>query len=1078
MSKTEVGHVASADTRLDTPGVDPARTDTVHSGTNQPVSSSAGARMSAPAVGSGSAPEGEPARGDTIGRFVVLGTLGVGGMGIVYSAYDPHLDRKVAIKLLRASIAAAGDAQARLLREAQAMAKISHPNVVIVHEVGTFRDQVYVAMEFAEGGTLREWLKTPRASTDILARFVAAGRGLGAAHAVGLIHRDFKPDNVLLTADGSVRVTDFGIVGVADELAVEKNRDAPVVDPVLHSLSGTTPLSQQLTKTGAIMGTPIYMPPEQFRGSAADARADQFSFCVALYEALYGERPFAGATFEELQYNVLSGALSPAPKGKDVPSRIRRALLRGLSAAPADRFPSMAALLGELSRDPSRQTRRALYAGTAVLVAGGAVAAFMLWPSAAERCGAGADRADPLWSAARRDKIKAAFDASGRPHAPASFERLAATLATWDRSWKAGYVDACEDTHARERQSAAVLDKRLLCLDRRLADARATVDLIATGGGEAVDRAVKVAAELPGTEACADIAALTAAVPPPEDPATRAAVATVREQLDEARGLERLGRPADGLAIARKAETAAAATGYRPVDAEALIAVGTMQHAVDDKGATATLRQAMLAAAEAGDDARFVEAATWVLFTSVVNGKPQGETRDLAALTEAIARGTRPPPEVRVRLDNAIGFMLATHGKPDEAQARYEQALAVAEKELGPDSAGTLTTLNQLGNLAKTQGRFAESLQMHQRVLAARERTLGKDHPELASSLNNIGLVYRAEGKLDEAKAVYDRALAIRIAAFGPDHTEVATTYNNLGAFYGDLEDSANAEAMYEKARVIVEKQYGPDHVEVAHVLMNLATVYEHRGELDRARANLTKVIAIYEKAYGKEHPNLAFAVNNLAMVAKLQGKADEALPLMERALAINLAVYGEGHPDAADYLGNMATVLRAQGKHDEAEAMFVRALDAAEKAYGPTHPRLAQILTNLGFFQASRDRYEAAIESHRRGLSIFETAFGKDHVYCSYSLLGLAGSLAELGRAEEAIPLAERGLALREGAQQPARLVGEAWHTLADALIATKNKANKKRAIEAAKKAFALYEAGGDKSGIAEIKTWLKQHD
>ena len=1078
MRKTELGHVASADTRLDTPGADPARTDTVHVGTNPSAASSAIVRASAPAVGSGVAPEGEPARGDTIGRFVLLGTLGVGGMGIVYSAYDPHLDRKVAIKLLRAGAATTEGATARLLREAQAMAKINHPNVVIVHEVGTFRDQVYVAMEFAEGGTLREWLKSPRPPADIIANFIAAGRGLGAAHAVGLIHRDFKPDNVLLTADGAVRVTDFGIVGVAGELAVEKDRDAPVVDPVLHPLSGTTPLSQQLTKTGAIMGTPIYMPPEQFRGAVADARADQFSFCVALYEALYGERPFPGTTFEELQYNVLSGAMAPAPKGKDVPNRIRRALLRGLSAAPEDRFPSMAALLGELSRDTSRQTRRAVLAGTAVLVAGGGLAAFMLWPSAAERCSAGADRADLLWTAARRDKIQAAFDVSGRPHAPASFERLAATLATWDRSWKAGYADACEATHARESQTAALLDKRLLCLDRRLADARATVELIATGGADAVDRAVKVAAELPGTEVCADIAALTAAVPPPEDAATRTAVAAVRTQLDEARGLQRLGRSADGLAIARQAETAAAATGYRPVDAEALIAVGTMEHDTDDKASIATLRKAMLAAAEAGDDARFVEAATWVVFTSVVNGKPQGETRDLATLTDAIARGTRPPADVRVRLDNAIGYMLSRYGKPDEARARYEQALAVAEKELGPDHPGTMTTLNQLGNLAKVQGKFVEARELHERVLKSRERILGKDHPEVASALNNIGIDYRAEGKADEAKAVYDRALAIRIAAYGPDHTEVATTYNNLGGFYGGQEDSAKAEEMYEKARAIWEKKYGPDHIEVADVMMNLATVYEHRNELDRARATLEKVIAIYEKAYGKEHPSLAFAVNNLAMVAKMQGKPDEAYQLMDRALAINIAVYGEGHPDAADYTGNMATVLRAQGKFDEAEAMFGRALEAAEKAYGPDHPRLAQTLTNLGFFQMSRDRYEAAEASHRRGLAIFEGAFGKDNVYVSYSLLGLAGSLTGLKRAAEAIPLAERGLAIREATQQPARLVGEARHTLADALIATKSKANKKRAIEAVKKAMAEYEAGGDAEGVGECKVWLKEHD
>jgi serine/threonine protein kinase len=270
-----------------------------------------------------------PERGQLIGRFVVLEVLGTGGMGVVYAAYDPNLDRKVAIKLLRAQVMESDEARLRLLREAQAMARIDHPNVLRVHEAGTYGDQIFIAMEFAGGGTLRHWLaETKRGVREIIDVFVQAGHGLAAAHGAGLIHRDFKPDNVLLLVDGVARVTDFGLVGVVGEQppAIPIEFDAP--------LSDTTPLSQELTRTGALMGTPAYMAPEQFRGGLVGPAADQFAFCIALYEALYRSRPFGGITFAELCANVVTGEVLPAPRDTDVPSSVRRVLLRGLSSDP------------------------------------------------------------------------------------------------------------------------------------------------------------------------------------------------------------------------------------------------------------------------------------------------------------------------------------------------------------------------------------------------------------------------------------------------------------------------------------------------------------------------------------------------------------------------------------------------------------------------------------------------------------------------------------------------------------------------------------------------------------------------
>jgi len=279
--------------------------------------------------------------GAKVGRYVIGERLGMGGMGVVYAARDPDLDREVAIKVLRSDLSRTDrDAARRIAREAQAMARISHPNVVNVHDVGTIGDQVFIAMERINGKTLRAWLAaTPRTVAEILEMFIAAGRGLIAAHDAGIVHRDFKPDNVLVGDDGRARVTDFG-------LAYDRRLDES--DAATNSSEGAT---------RPIVGTPAYMAPEQHAGGNADPRTDQFSFAVSLYEALYGRRPFSGTTREELADAVVDGRVDPAP-GSRVPASLRAIVLRALATKPGDRFATMADLLRALGRDRGRRPRR------------------------------------------------------------------------------------------------------------------------------------------------------------------------------------------------------------------------------------------------------------------------------------------------------------------------------------------------------------------------------------------------------------------------------------------------------------------------------------------------------------------------------------------------------------------------------------------------------------------------------------------------------------------------------------------------------------------------------------------------
>jgi predicted ATPase/serine/threonine protein kinase len=288
-----------------------------------------------------------------IGRFAVLGKLGHGGMGVVFLGLDGELERKVAIKLLR-SKATRTIGVHRLVREAQGLARLSHPNVIQVHEIGEHDDSMFVAMEYVEGSTLRDWLDAERRpwrqAIDMVRQ---AGRGLEAAHAAGLVHRDFKPSNVMVGKDGRPRVCDFGLARASNSTRPDLPLRSSMPElPEFNNTLGDSgvfagdPLA--LTRSGAVLGTPAYMAPEQMQGRFSDPPSDQFSFCATAYEALFGHRPFAGKTFAELASNVAIGAIEPIPADTSVPVRLREAVLRGLAAEPDRRWPSMSALLDEI----------------------------------------------------------------------------------------------------------------------------------------------------------------------------------------------------------------------------------------------------------------------------------------------------------------------------------------------------------------------------------------------------------------------------------------------------------------------------------------------------------------------------------------------------------------------------------------------------------------------------------------------------------------------------------------------------------------------------------------------------------
>ncbi|HEY8376526.1 MAG TPA: serine/threonine-protein kinase, partial [Nannocystis sp.] len=531
----------------------------------------------------------------SIGPFVVLRKLGEGGMGVVYAGYDVALDRKVALKLIRRQLLDHSQIRARMIREAQAMARLSHPNVVQVYQVGEHGDEIYLAMEYVEGQTLTAWLRAEKRPWQVILRtVVAAGRGLAAAHDAGLVHRDFKPDNVLVGRDGHARVVDFGLVHAegapARPLANIDVRTSisglPTISraPTMPATAGAAAVERsnldddvQLTQVGKAIGTPAYMSPEQhFGDEPVGPAADQFSFAITLYEALYGARPFGGSTWEELRREVRRGVIPLPPRDSKVPGRIYRILVRALAPTPDLRWPSLAHMLDALERDPRKTFLRvAGVVAVAGVAAAGSYTLALSQRDAAQQCKNVAQELVGVWDEARASAARRAFLATGSPFAGDTWRSVKTRLDAYALAWTESRTHACE-AHASGSQSAHLFDLRTACLARRRSHLAALVDVFVAADRPIIEHAVQATAALPSVDSCADAEALLAAVAPPDDPQTATKVEARRQQLARAAALAGTGQYVEGLLLAREVRAAAETLRYPPLAAEAALGEGAL----------------------------------------------------------------------------------------------------------------------------------------------------------------------------------------------------------------------------------------------------------------------------------------------------------------------------------------------------------------------------------------------------------------------------------------------------------------------------------------------------------------------
>jgi tetratricopeptide (TPR) repeat protein/predicted Ser/Thr protein kinase len=891
------------------------------------------------------AEERELERGDEVGRYVVLSTVGAGAMGIVYGAYDPELDRKLALKLLSPLRRGRNTeaARTRLLREAQSLAKLSHPNVVTVHDVGTHGGQIFVAMEFVEGQTLTRWLADEHTWPEVVQTMLGAARGLAAAHEADLVHRDFKPDNVMLGDDGRVRVMDFGLARAGDprsEISQTPSTSgverSDVGEQELSSLSA--PLSIPLTQTGALLGTPAYMAPEQHLGGHATPLSDQFSFCVVLYECLYGQRPFRGDNLAALSFNVGQGSIREPPRDRSVPSRVHQVVIRGLSAKPGARYPSMGALLDAL-QSASERRRWPWFAGGFGIV-GAAVLGVVASGFPGEHPCDGVGRAiDRTWSDSKSAAIHESFVATDLPYAEQAWETVRGEIQSRADGWRSGRREACTATMVEGDQSPRMMELRMACLDRQLVDISATISVLEDADAGVVENAVSAVAGLPDPSACANAEALLTRLPEPNDPKTAQEVSAIRESLSRVAADERSGRYELALSAVTELHERANVVDHPPVVVEALYRKGSL---LDKAGkfeeAKPVLEDAYFLALEIGHDDHAARSATRLTYLvgSVMADHEQG--LEWSRHGESILARLDVDADRRASLLNARGTVLRRQGKLAEAAQAHRQALVDLEAKGDQETLRAASAHNGIGVALAQSGDFTAAREHLTQALEIRRALLGLEHPQVATSLNNVANTDLFSERYSEAKRGYEQALKIKEELLGPDHPNVAIEVNNLGEVHRRLGELESARTYFERALEIRRATHGEDHPQVAAAMGNLGIVESMDGDHLGAKKRFARVLEINEARLAPDHPSLASALNNLASECNYLGEYETALNYHRRALEIREKKLGAKHADTLTSQSNLGNTYLYLGRPDEAARHYELALEGNRLLHGEDH--------------------------------------------------------------------------------------------------------------------------------------------
>ena len=816
--------------------------------------------------------------GTQVGRYVIESALGAGAMGVVYAARDPELDRTIALKVMARPSPQLAE---RFRREAQAMARLDHRNVVPIYDVGGTGPEAFVAMALIRGVTLREWLATPRTVGAIAATFAQAADGLAEAHARGIVHRDFKPENVLVGEDGVVRVSDFGLAQLGAPLAVAHG--SPPED--------------------SAAGTPAYLAPEIRAGGASGPRGDQYAFCVALHEAVTGKRP-------------TDTAVTIAPR------RLARLIARGLAKDPAARFASMTEVADELRAIASAGRRRKLaiaaVASVAVIGAGAAALAWHVHGASAEDCArAGSELA---WSPARAAELQVALAASARPYAAATGANVVGRLDRYAASWRASAVAACRATHVDHTQSTELLDRRTACLAERRSELAAVIERVPAAPAEAVD----LVDALPAVAVCDDVATLVNEPVPPRDPAAVLQLAAVRAQIAAAKTNFAAGTFDAGVLVAKRAVAAARATGHRPLIAEALEVYGGLVSSSGKPSDALAILDEALREAEASQ-AIYAALAIRLREAEVLGSlDKRDEALRVANLGLATAESAHVP-KLAADFQTEIGIVESDANHSEVALAAYRKALPIYEREQGQDGIEVGHLSGLIGMVEDELGQHDAAIRDLTRALDVAGRAYGTAHPNYANALSNLSShMFSTDPK--RALELAKQAHAIRLASLDPVHPELAMSWSNLGGIQRSLGMLPEARDALVKGLEIKIKVFGADHPSVGVTQVNLAQTLYDLHDLQGSLVHAQDAVRILAKALGDDHPYTVSAQAQLGTTLLELDRPREALAPLEKAVAHGAA----GHDDYRHQFNLAQALVATHGDRARARSLATTALAAA----------------------------------------------------------------------------------------------------------------------------------------------------
>ncbi len=807
-------------------------------------------------------------RGAAVDRYLIIELLGAGGMGAVYRAYDPQLDRRIALKILRPSITAGESlATALLLDEAKAMARLSHRNVVAIYDAGSVDKHAYLAMELIEGHNMRTYLASKPTRRELIGRLIEAGRGLAAAHDAGLVHRDVKPENILIGDDGRVCVSDFGI-STAETLFARQ-----------------------------VAGTPQYMAPEAWDG-VIERRADQYSFCAMVFEAVTG-KPLQSSTRGPIDRSKLD----------QLPRGLHKVIARGLSEDPKDRYPTMHHLLDELVHEqPVRPWVAALVAGSVAL--GVTVAIWASGSTPDSPCASADGGIDDIYTGRDAVEIVGRFGTGAAP-------RVAATLSDLDR-WSRRYVGehgrVCRATHVQHLQSQSTLELRVACLRERGDAIGALVDTLREGDERALALATMTIRESGRLDRCQHSATALAGYAAPTTPEGAAAVANLRGPLAAMETLLYSGhiqRARDaGLSVLPLAES------HKLLHATARIKIvlGLAHVRLGELDASIPLlRAAALDADRAGNDELRTYALTALVRAQASSGRIEDAEDTTATAAAALERaGSRAT--WLAGLSYSKGLLRFAQGRYEEALAGYQDAVTRFREAGEPDSIGALSAAVGVGNAFEALGRYAEAQAQYEVAVADHERLFGPTSPLLSSPLGFLGMMELAEGLGDPVPHL-ERALELTTGALGDDSPNVTVWRAALANAYALRGDPERARQQIERA--LAHRGTLPP-LQEASLYQAVADIELAAGDNPAAIVAFTRSISKIEDTLGVLHPALDVSLARRGYAYAVDGKLAEAASDLRRSLA--LTTNEPGRPGTQLLL---AQVLIELGERAEARRLL-----------------------------------------------------------------------------------------------------------------------------------------------------------